>query len=214
MEDCGPIKPGVRIKDLGAHVMRMIQLWKRRGMDVGECCGKLGEPFPLSKSTVLMRLNCPPTFDSLFVVKIHGKGRGRGACTETEGIAMHRTEAEGAAMHHARRRFSEAAPGRKLVPEVYRIDAMAHIIVMEYVHGRRYNPARARRWSRAQRRRFVRQMAVIRLMLMGKTASFIGTPALSPDGKLEIKEMVGDIYDSGGRVCLIPLFSFFRGQSF
>ena len=49
---------------------------------------------------------------------------------------------------------------------------------------------------------------------MRKTTTYVRAPALSPNENLEVEEMAGDTYSSGGRVCLIPLLSLFGANLF
>jgi hypothetical protein len=160
--------------------------------------GRLGYTDP---SGVPIRARFPPTRDSIFLLKSHSN--------VGEPTPASQIRAEAAALEHARSRFKAGIPGARIVPQVYLRNDQMGVIALERIRGTCLKDANMTSWTPRQRKRFVRQLAVLRIMLLTPYARSIGIPDLGEGGKETVGPMNGPLYYSQGRVCGFSSFVFF-----
>ncbi|PWW75406.1 hypothetical protein C7212DRAFT_364575 [Tuber magnatum] len=152
-----------------------------------------------NRNTCVHRLDLPPYFDTKYLLKSHHD-------TTTRDPAA-RTYTEVCGMVHARRAFDRHMPGSHLIPENYFSDFWNGALAMEFVSGEPLTWQVIGGWSSEQDRRFIRRLAVVRLVLLAQTMREIGAPTVGADGELAVGPMSGEIYFGEERRHYYPYYS-------
>ena len=178
-----------------------------RYLDSGHSIYRTIENFSFARGTLLanhsrsivslMRVPFAPYFDTKFILKWF----------RTEADAQPRremAELEAASLHHAAEAFRRNNNFSR-VPRVYAVRPDRDFIAQECLPGRGFHDSNQDWWPKERMIKFVRQVAVARLVLLTQVENQLGVPRHAPDGR-RVGPYCAHVWWEYGRVSLPPLF--------